>query len=276
LWYNNENKIPKENTKVIYGEEKITELILKVLDNTNVRWDNCSNSEGLIFMMGSEQLKKELKNAFARGVKIRCISEITKHNINYCKELMNIAEMRHLDSAKGWNTVNEVEYISIAHLQDAKTVSYIIYSDMQEIVEQQQLVFDGFWDRAITAEKRIREIEEGYEKIETIILDDREKICGKLESLAETSDELLICSDIGRLQMTHTSLFAIYQKIMDKYDKGYHEGIRWITSINSKEDVETVKLFMDMGIKIRHIKNLPIINYLINNKIFFLIHMKMI
>jgi hypothetical protein len=51
LWYNNENNLSKENTSVIYGEEKTTELILKVLDNTNVRWDNCSNSEGPLFMM---------------------------------------------------------------------------------------------------------------------------------------------------------------------------------------------------------------------------------
>ena len=116
--------------------------------------------------------------------------------------------------------------------------------------------------------KRIREIEEGYDDIETIILNDKEKIYNKLESLAESSDELLICSDIGRLQMTHTSLFEVYQKIMDKYDEGYHQGIRWITSIQSKDDAETVKLFMDMGIKIRHIRNLPIINYLINNKVF--------
>ena len=36
---------------------------------------------------------------------------------------------------------------------------------------------------------------------------------------------------------------------MNKYDKGYHEGIRWITSINFKGDVETVKIFTDMGIK---------------------------
>jgi hypothetical protein len=226
LWYNNENKISKGNTKVVYGEEKTTQVILKVLDNTNVRWDNCSNSEGPVFMMESEQIKKELKNAFARGVKIRCISEIVKHNINACKELMKIAELRHLDCAKGWNAVNETEYVSTAHLQVAKTVSSLVYSDIQEIVEQQQLVFEGFWARAVTAEKRIREIEEGYDNIETTILDDKQKIYLKLESLAETPDELLVCSDIGRLQMTHTSLFEIYQKIMDKYDKGYHEGIR--------------------------------------------------
>jgi two-component system, OmpR family, sensor histidine kinase VicK len=268
LWYNNENKISKEKTKVIYGEEKTTELISQVLYNTNIRWDIYTNSEGLILLMKLEQLKKGMESIHYKGIKIKCISVITTHNINYCKELMKIAELRHLDDTKGWSAINETEYISTAHLQEAKPFSYLIYSNLQEIVEQQQLIFDGFWVRAVPAEQKIKEIEYGYERTETKVLDDQEEICSKLESLGETSDELLVCSDVGRLQMAHISLFTIYQKIMDKYNEGYHKGIRWITSINSKEDIESVKLFMNMGIKIRHIKYLPIINYLVNNKVF--------
>ena len=55
---------------------------------------------------------------------------------------------------------------------------------------------------------------------------------------------------------------------MDRYDNKHHEGIRWIVSVNGKEDVELLRLFMDMGIKIRSIKNLPIVNYLVTDKIF--------
>ena len=253
---------------MIYGEEKTTELITQVLNNTNIKWDIYTNSKGPLLLMRLNQLRKGMENTNYRGIKIKCISVITKHNIIYCKELMKVAELRHLDGIKGWNAINETEYISNAHLQDAKPFSYLIYSNLQEIVEQQQLIFDGFWDRAVPAEQKIREIEGVYDITETKVLDDREEIYSKLESLDDTSDELLVYSDIGRLQMAHISLFAIYQKIMDKYNKGYHKGIRWITSINSKEDVESVKLFMSIGIKIRHTKYLPIINYLVNNKVF--------
>jgi hypothetical protein len=54
---------------------------------------------------------------------------------------------------------------------------------------------------------------------------------------------------------------------MDKYEKKHHEGIRWIISVNGKEDIELVRLFMDIGIKIRNIKSLPIVNFLVSNKI---------
>ncbi len=69
------------------------------------------------------------------------------------------------------------------------------------------------------------------------------------------------------LKLAYQSLFDVYQKIMDKYDKKYHEGIRWIISVNGKEDIELVRLFMDIGIKIRNIKSLPIVNFLVTNKI---------
>ena len=35
-----------ERTEVIYGSERTTKMILKVLDNTSIKWDNYTNSQG--------------------------------------------------------------------------------------------------------------------------------------------------------------------------------------------------------------------------------------
>jgi two-component system sensor histidine kinase VicK len=259
----------EENTIIVYGEEETTKIILQALNNSQERWDNYANSKGPTIAMGLEKLRKGMKNAYSRGVKIRYISEITPNNINYCKELMKIAEVRHLDNSKGGMAVSETEYIATAHLQEAKPVQHLIYSNSKEIVEQQQLVFESFWNNSISAEKRIKEIEEGYERIETRVFDNWFEIYEKIKSLTKNSEEILVYSNMGLLRLVYDSLFDIYQEIMDKYDKGYHKGVRWITSISSKEDLETVKLFMDIGIKIRVIKNLYPINYMICDKVFF-------
>ena len=42
---------------------------------------------------GLIQLKKS-------GVKIRVVTEITSNNITYCKELMDVCELRHLDGVR--------------------------------------------------------------------------------------------------------------------------------------------------------------------------------
>ncbi|MGN6349257.1 MAG: ATP-binding protein [Candidatus Nitrosocosmicus sp.] len=259
----------KEKTVVVYGEDESTKIILHALNNSKERWDNYANSNGPTIAIGLEQLRKGMKNAYKRGVKIRYISEITTTNINYCKELMKVADLRHLDNAKGGMAVNESEYIATAHLQEAKPVSHLIYSNAKEIVEQQKLVFESLWNNSIDAEQRIKEIEDGFERIETRVFYNWDEINEKIKSLTENSEEILICSNMGLLRLVYNSFFDLYQKIMDKYDRGFHKGVRWITCISSKEDVETVKLFMDIGIKIRAIKNLYPLNYMICDKVFF-------
>ena len=257
-----------ERTEVIYGTEKTTYMILKVLSNTSLKWDNYTNSQGPSIGMGVDPIRKGFKEAYKRGVKIRFITEISNNNMQYCQEFMKIAELRHIDNAKGGMAVTEKEYIATANLQEAQPVAHLIYSNVREIIEQQQEVFESLWDKAIPAELRIREIKEGYQRVSTKVIDNWNEIYENINSLAENSDEVLICSDISMLKLAYRSLFIVYQKMMDRYDKKHHEGIRWIVSVNGKEDVELLRLFMDMGIKIRSIKNLPIINYLVTDKIF--------
>jgi two-component system, OmpR family, sensor histidine kinase VicK len=74
----------------------------------------------------------------------------------------------------------------------------------------------------------------------------------------ESSKELLICSTFGGLQMDQGIVFDSIKKVLDKYKKGNHEGIRWLTTIDTKEDLEVAKRSMDLGMKIRHIENIPL------------------
>ena len=264
----NENSIG-EKTVVVYGEDKTTKLFVQTLNNAKDRWDNYADSHGPTVAMGVEQLRKGMRHAYERGVKIKYISEITKHNINYCKELMKIAEVRHVDNAKGGMAVSESEYIATAKLQEAKPVSHLIHSNVMEIVEQQQYVFKSLWANSIPATQRIREIEDGHERIETRILDDQDEINDKIRSLCKDGEEILICSDTGLLKIVHDRFFSVYQEIMENYDKGYHKGVRWITDLSHREDANVAKLFMDMGIKIRSIRNLPTPNFLVTDRVFF-------
>jgi signal transduction histidine kinase len=177
--------------------------------------------------------------------------------------------VRHVDNAKGGMAVSESEYIATAKLQEAKPVSHLIHSNVMEIVEQQQYVFKSLWDNSIPATQRIREIEDGHERIETRILDDQDEINDKIKSLSKDGEEILICSDTGLLKIVHDCFFSVYQEIMENYDKGYHKGVRWITDLSRREDANVAKLFMDMGIKIRSIRNLPPPNFLVTDRVFF-------
>ena len=62
--------------------------------------------------------------------------------------------------------------MSTATLQEAKPFLQVIYSNVKYFVEQQKYVFESFWNKAIPAAQRIREIEEGVNLGMTEIIQD--------------------------------------------------------------------------------------------------------
>jgi two-component system, OmpR family, sensor histidine kinase VicK len=112
-----------------------------------------------------EPIKKAFLDAKSRDVRLRYLTEITKDNIDYCKVLTTIVDdLRHLDGIKANFMISEMEYLAPLILYEKeKIASQVIYSNAEEIVEQQQYIFDTLWRKAIPAEQKIREIEEGME-----------------------------------------------------------------------------------------------------------------
>ena len=209
----------------------------------------------------------QLKN---RGVKIRFITEITKDNIHYCKELINIVtEMRHLDGLIGGIAVTEMEYMTTTTLKNKQLLTQVFYSNAFEVVKQGQYIFDTFWDKAIPANQRIKEIEEGIESIKTKLLENQEEIYNHLKMTIKKSSGRLVCSSIGGMQMVHNNFFNLYKDIIERQKREGIEddGIKWITYIdNDKDSIEIVKTFLNAGIRIRHIKNLPSMNFSVDSK----------
>jgi len=257
-----------EETIVYYGEEKTTEILLQTSSRAKLAWNVYAGSKGPSISMGVNSLRKGYFSLHKRGVKIKYITEIRKDNLNYCKELQKIASLRHIDSAKGGMAISESSYVATAILKESSPVSHLIYSNVKEIVEHQQSIFDSLWKMSLPSEMKIKEIEEGMEPIETKILDSKDDIYEKIELLCNNSDEILIASEIGILRLIHNNLFECYQRILHKYEKGYHRGIRLITTI-SKDYSELIKLFMNLGIQIRHIQNPLPINFVVTNRSYY-------
>ena len=113
-----------------------------------------------------KSLKKIFLDCIKRGIKYKYITEITKDNISYCKEISNVLgfdSIRHLDKIKGNFAVTETEYIATSTLHDSQPLQQIIYSNVKEVVEQHKYLFETIWDKSIPAEQKIKEIEEGLQ-----------------------------------------------------------------------------------------------------------------
>jgi two-component system sensor histidine kinase VicK len=212
-------------------------------------------------------LRKAFLAARSKGVKLRYVTEITDENIHYCKQLLTMVdELRHLDGIKGNFYITETAYIAPATFHEkGEPAAQIIYSNVREVVEHQLYVFDSFWSRAIPAEERIREIQEGKVRYQTRIIENPDEIIRQISRLTASSNELSTCLSSGGLHYSHKYFFDIKKKLLDKQKKGEHKGIRYITNIDN-DNVELAKLYLHSGIQIKHVKNLPPMSFGVSDK----------
>jgi hypothetical protein len=111
-----------------------------------------------------------LKN---KGIKLRCITDITRENLKWSKKFVKIVQVRHIDGIKGAFGIHDNTYYlasTIVLREDKIFPSELIISNVKTIVQQQQHIFNLLWDKAIPAKHRFKEIEKGLKRefIDTI------------------------------------------------------------------------------------------------------------
>jgi signal transduction histidine kinase len=162
---NNITTDKNENTKIFYGTNNSTKALVEFVSKSNQSIDSVVDSTAPSIIIETESIRNERYSAAKdRGVKFRYVTEITKDNISYCKAMLKFAEIRHLDGIKGnFEVSDKKEYVAATRLQkeEEKPIPQLIRSNVKELVEQQQYVFESFWNRAIPSEQKIKEIEYG-------------------------------------------------------------------------------------------------------------------
>lgn len=176
-------------TKVLYGVETVVNTIIGFLNRSDDAVYACVDQTRPILTLETLGLKNAFLYAKKRGVKLHYVTEITKDNLSYCKQLMEMVdELRHLDGIKGNFYVSESGYLAPATAHEVgKSASQVIYSNVTEIIEHQRYVFDSFWNKAIQAADRIREIEEGIDLSKTEVIQSPQKIMDTLLDMIKSA-----------------------------------------------------------------------------------------
>jgi two-component system sensor histidine kinase VicK len=156
----------KETTEIINGAENIDIRTLEAFPKVKQYLDGCFDRTGPAGVLTIEQLEirwKAITDAANRGVRMRYLTDITEDNIQYCKEMMKVGmELRHIDGIKGNFAIGDrTEYISVMIQGEGRIPTQALVSNVKSFVEQQQYFFDTLWQKAIPAQNRIRQIEEG-------------------------------------------------------------------------------------------------------------------
>jgi two-component system, OmpR family, sensor histidine kinase VicK len=211
----------QDKLEIVHGEENVMGALLQFLSKTD-KIDSCYDYRAPSMIIEVEPYWKLLLHIKERGVKLRFLTDINKDNISYCKELMKFAEeIRHLEGVKASFSISEKEYIATATLRGAQSTPQLVYSNVKDMVEQQQYLFNSLWNRSIPAEQRIKEIEEGIETEFFEVIDETKKISQILIDLAKSiSNEMLLLLPNDRAMVRINKLGVIDYLVKASKEKG--------------------------------------------------------
>jgi hypothetical protein len=156
----NDSKASPKKTEVHYGEEKTIEVMVSSFDHAMAGCDVCVNCAAPSIILGVDPLRNAILRAKRRGIRLRYITDITSDNVSHCEVLCKIVELRHFDGLKGnFVIIDGKEYLATANLQESKPPPHLIYSNVSEVIMQQQHIFDTLWYKAIPGALKIKQIE---------------------------------------------------------------------------------------------------------------------
>jgi two-component system, OmpR family, sensor histidine kinase VicK len=220
--YSDNSSNHSEKTNVLYGSDKVIETALQFTSNARSKIDACVDHTRPSLIVEIKRLKKAFQDAKRRGVKLRYITEIKTENVSFCKELLTsiVNELRHLDGIKGNFYISEKEYIAPAALHEKdKPSSQIIKSNMKEIVEEQQYVFDTLWNKSIPAEDKIKEIEQEIEPEYFRVINDNEEATNILIDLVKNAQKEILFLLPNDKALTRIDRLGLIDHLIDKCKK---------------------------------------------------------
>jgi two-component system, OmpR family, sensor histidine kinase VicK len=165
----------KEKTEVSFGVESSTITILNILHSSEQEMNICADKSWPSVAMGVEVFRLAMLDISDRHSQSRFITEITKDNIKFCKELLKVGKLRHLEGVKGNFAVSEKEYMASATMKEAQLLVQVIHSNVKAVVESHQYLFETLWNKAIPSEQKIKEIEEGIEPVRIEVVNDSKR-----------------------------------------------------------------------------------------------------
>jgi len=248
------------------------EAEVRFIYKAKTKIDTCMNYTRPPLAILIEPIKKAFLDAKSRDIRLRYLTEINNSNISYCKELIGIVnELRHLDGIKANSMISETEYLAPLILyEEGKVASQIIYSDVKEIVEQGQYIFDTLWNKAIPAEQKINEIEQGIEPEFFQVINDREKANLILVDLAKSVKKEALFLLPNDKAMVRVDRLGIIDYLINASQQKNAAVIK-IICLLSEENSGVLKKISEHApnIKILHGKVSPHGMFIVDNEKFF-------
>ncbi len=128
-------------------------------------------------------------------------------------------------------------------MQEAELLQQVIYSNVKEVLEQQQYVFDSFWNRSSPAKQRIKEIEGGTNFGKTEIIQDPKEVRRLfMDMIKKAKHELLLVLPTINTFYQQEQI-GIIDLLKQATERHHRVNVRILTSTNDAVEKKYEKLY---------------------------------
>lgn len=258
-----ETGMPAESLKHIHGIKDLYSVLPELIENSKSDIIFTTDSYGI--ERAFNNIKELISKTSGRGVKIRCLTVLTKSNIAKAKELNGFMEIRHVDKVHAIFNCFDSSYSTIFHVKDSNRS---IYSDegMGVIINQKDMVatmrqmLESMWEQATDLKQRARELE--GKPSEEKIIKGTENIYRAMVNFTKDA-EREICRMSTELSLHRAVKYGTMELDRKKASEGVR--IRYLMPI-TKDNINLIKDAMKFA-EVRHINFSPLRARIIDNKI---------
>lgn len=260
-------------TKIVYSKESIP-LIDEFVKSCQNEIQIITDKNGASLIINNSEFTRFFTTLKDNSIIIKIITEIDRFNKDYCKQMMDRynVDLRHFSDITFNHAISDgKEYAGFTVSIDDGPFSNVIYSNIKEIVNQNKFIFDTLWKKSTPIEQRIKEIEEGLLPLETYMIDSQAEALSYTKNFINNAEDGFSNStsiEYFRLLEHNETLLQSYLQYLTKHKEGKVNGcVKWITFINDNdEDVNLIRRFLDLGVEIRHVQNLPPLFFSVSQK----------
>lgn len=164
-------------------------------------------------------------------------------------------------------------FIRKSALEESKTLVNVGAAHLKQQLErkvlstavmQEELLTEKSGVKASLTEQEMRQYLSNVIK-EIKVVRDYDQILSEGRKILETSNEFLACLKSSSARSTYNNYFDLYKQVMSSFKSGKHRGIRMITKIDN-DSMGVFKEFLKLGVQIRHVNNLPPIDFAVSDK----------
>ncbi len=163
--------------------------------------------------------------------------------------------------------------IRITALEQSKSLVNIGAIQLKQEIERKVLGIAKHQEETLTEQTGVRSsLTEGEMKQYLLSVLKDVKVLQRYEAILEKEKEIIresnvffACIRLYSILSTYNNYFEIYKDIMNKYRNGEHKGIRWVTTVDNN-NLYLIKEFLNIGVKIRHVKNMPPIDFAVSDR----------